>query len=108
VGLPLGAARGSLTSNTGVPHASSKAAKEQKIMQGIVRWYSAQGFGFVDPLGNTDGKALYVHISDVRDRTLLRPGDVVTFDTIQAPKGPKCVNVQVVKTKEAIICPQTA
>jgi cold shock CspA family protein len=77
-------------------------------MQGIVRWYSAQGFGFVDPSGNTDGKALYVHISDVRDRTLLRPGDAVTFDVIQVPKGPKCVNVQVVKTKVRNQCPQTA
>lgn len=77
-------------------------------MQGIVRWYSHQGYGFVDPLGSTDGRAFYFHISDVKGRAILKPGDAVTFDTVQAPKGPKCVNVRVIETKEAIQCPQTA
>jgi CspA family cold shock protein len=77
-------------------------------MQGNVRWYSHQGFGFIDPSDSTDGKALYFHVCDVRDRVILKAGDAVTFDVIQAPKGLKCINVQVVKTKEAIKCPQTA
>jgi CspA family cold shock protein len=79
-------------------------------MEGRVRWYSAQGYGFIDPLGSPDGKALYFHICDMKGRFILKLGDVVTFDTIQAPKGPKCVNVRaaVSDTKEAIQCPQTA
>ncbi len=79
-------------------------------MQGIVRWYSHQGYGFIDPSGSTDGNAIYFHICDVKGRTILRPSDAVTFDIVEAPKGPKCVNVRavVVDTKEATQCPQTA
>jgi len=76
---------------------------------GIVRWYSAQGFGFVDPSGSTDGKAIYFHVSDVKGRVILKPGDRVTFDVIRVPKGPKCVNVQavrVVDTNEERQCQQ--
>jgi len=78
-------------------------------MTGIVRWYSAKGFGFVDPSPSLgmDGKAIYFHICDVRGRTILKPGDAVTFDVIPSPKGPKCVNVRAVDTKEEIPCPQT-
>ena len=78
-------------------------------MEGTVRWYSHQGYGFIDPLGSADSKAIYFHISDVKGRAVLKPGDVVTFDVVQAPKGPKCINVQlgVVDTKEVIPCPQT-
>jgi cold shock CspA family protein len=79
-------------------------------MEGRVRWYSAQGFGFIDVLGSPDGKALYFHVCDVKGRSILKPGDAVTFDVVPAPKGPKCVNarVAVLETKEAIKCPQTA
>lgn len=78
-------------------------------MTGVVRWFSAKGFGFVDPFPSlgTDGKAVYFHIADVRNRAILKPGQVVTFDVIQVPKGPKAVNVQVLDTKEEIPCPQT-
>jgi cold shock CspA family protein len=76
------------------------------MQQGKVRWYSAQGYGFIDPIPSADGKALYFHINDVPSLTILKAGDEVTFDTVQAPKGLKCVNVQAVKTKEVIQCPQ--
>jgi cold shock CspA family protein len=76
-------------------------------MRGVVRWYSHQGYGFVDPVPSADGKALYFHICDVPSRTVFKAGDAVTFDVVQAPKGPKCVNVRATKTKEAIQCPQT-
>jgi cold shock protein len=79
-------------------------------MHGIVRWYSAQGFGFIDPSHSTDGKALYFHICDVKGRAILKPGDPVTFDVVQVPKGPKCINVRaaVADIKEEIPCPQQA
>jgi cold shock protein len=63
-------------------------------MQGIVRWYSAKGFGFIDPLRSTSDKGLYFHINDVKGRKVLKPGDAVTFTVVEGPKGPKCVNVQ--------------
>jgi len=77
-------------------------------MQGIVRWYSAQGFGFIDdPSGRTDGTAYYFHITSVKNRTVFKPGDSVIFDAAQSPKGLKAVNVRAVDTKEVLSCPQT-
>jgi cold shock CspA family protein len=73
-------------------------------MQGTVRWYSHQGFGFIDPAGSADSKAIYFHICDVPSRTVFKAGDAVTFDTVPAPKGMKGVNVRAVKTKEAFQC----
>ena len=80
---------------------------EHHVMHGIVRWYSAQGYGFVDPVPSTDGKAMYFHISGVPDQVIFKTGDKVTFDVMQAPKGPKCVNVRALKTNEVSQCPQT-
>jgi cold shock CspA family protein len=78
-------------------------------MQGIVRWYSAQGFGFIDdPSGSTDGKAIYFHITDVMDRKIFKARDAVTFDLKQAPKGLKAVHVKAVNTKEVVQCPPTS
>ena len=75
-------------------------------MFGIVRWYSAKGFGFIDPLPFVEGtEALYFHIVDVRGRQILKQGDQVNFDKIQAPKGPKCINV--VKAEVAVEMKET-
>jgi cold shock protein len=78
-------------------------------MKGTVRWYSAKGFGFIDVLNSPDGRAIYFHLADVKGRTILKPGDAVTFDVVQVPKGPKCINVRafVLDTKEEPKCPQT-
>jgi cold shock CspA family protein len=77
-------------------------------MRGIVRWYSAKGFGFIDALGSESGEAYYFHITAVTNRTPLKPGDSVLFDPTQSPKGLKAVNVRAVETKAGIRCPQTA
>lgn len=77
-------------------------------MQGVVRWYSAKGFGFIDPVGSTDESAIYFHITSVSGRTILKPGDAVAFDIVQVPKGLKAVNVRAVEMKEERQCPQTA
>jgi cold shock CspA family protein len=82
------------------------ASKGSKHMQGIVRWYSAKGFGFIDSSDSTDGKAIYFHLSDVKNRTVFKTGDAVTFETASTLKGPKAVNVQATDTKEALKCPQ--
>ena len=81
-------------------------------MQGTVRWYSNQGYGFIDPTPSVDGEALYFHISDVKDRRILRAGDTVTFDVFQGVKGLKAkkvvqaADVQAVETKENPPCQQ--
>lgn len=61
---------------------------------GVVRWYSAQGFGFIDdPSGSTHGEAYYFHITDVKNRVALKAGDSVLFEPTRSPKGLKAVNV---------------
>lgn len=80
-------------------------------MQGIIRWYSAQGFGFIDdPSGDTNGEAYYFHITAVKNRTILKSGDSVLFDPTQSSRGLKAVNVRAVavETNEVFKCPQTA
>lgn len=74
---------------------------------GTVRWYSAKGFGFIDPIGNTKETAIYFHLSDVNDHRILKAGDFVSFEVVQVPKGFKCVNVRVANIKEESQCPQT-
>ncbi len=73
---------------------------------GTVRWYSAQGFGFIDPSDSADGEAAYFHITCVKGRKVFKAGDTVQFDLTQGPKGLKAVNVSGVETKEATECPQ--
>jgi CspA family cold shock protein len=67
---------------------------------GTVRWYSAKGFGFIDPTGSTKESAIYFHLTDVNDHRILKAGDAVTFEIVQVPKGFKCVNVRATDTKE--------
>lgn len=63
---------------------------------GTVRWYSAKGFGFIDPTGSTKETAIYFHLADVNDRRILHAGESVTFEVVQVPKGFKCINVRAV------------
>jgi cold shock CspA family protein len=69
---------------------------------GTVRWYSGQGYGFIDPIpASADGAALYYHISGVQNRAVFKAGDAVSFDVVSSPKGSKCVNVRAAKTESA-------
>lgn len=66
-------------------------------MQGPVRWYSHQGFGFIagkDIAGND--RDYYFHVKDVIGQRILKSGEVVNFDLAPSPKGVKAVRVQVV------------
>jgi cold shock protein len=67
---------------------------------GTVRWYSAKGFGFIDPTGSTKETAIFFHLSDVNDHRILKAGESVSFEVVQVPKGLKCVNVRAVDNKE--------
>jgi CspA family cold shock protein len=68
---------------------------------GTVRWYSHQGYGFIDPSGTVSEKAIYFHLSDVNDHRILKAGDAVSFEIVQVPKGFKCINVRAANIKEA-------
>ena len=63
-------------------------------MEGKVRWYSNQGYGFIDAAGHAGRDAVYFHLSAVRNQIILRTGDSVTFETVQGPKGLKAVDVR--------------
>jgi CspA family cold shock protein len=69
-------------------------------MKGKVRWYSHQGYGFIDAVPITDGEAIYFHITAVKNRTIFKAGDAVSFDTAPSLKGTKAVNVRAADTKE--------
>ena len=64
---------------------------------GTVRWfYSVRGFGFIEPTGG--GQDVFVHYSDLDQRGFknLVKGQRVTYSTIDSPRGPKAVRVEIV------------
>lgn len=67
-------------------------------MRGIVVKYNVEhGYGFIRPLENERKKYpkdFFVHISDVDGKKPLIVGQHVTFEAIQAPKGPQAVKVR--------------
>lgn len=65
---------------------------------GQVVWFSQdKGYGFIQPADTSDKEnQLFVHYSDIEGsgyRSLVE-GEVVEFDTEDAPRGLKAVNVQ--------------
>lgn len=70
-------------------------------MQGVVRFYNAKGYGFIDRAD--DGGSVYFHITDVNGKTILRSGDAVEFRTVQNLKGLRALEVRLLSraTQEA-------
>lgn len=65
------------------------------MTEGVVkRWLSGKGYGFIRPEGESED--VFVHHSDLRNRTYLREGEKVEFEVISTFKGPKAVNVKAV------------
>ena len=63
-------------------------------MEGTVKkWLTSYGF-----IGTEEMEGdIFVHESDIKDQTLLREGQKVTFELKEEPRGPKAVNVEVIE-----------
>lgn len=66
-------------------------------MQGTVKWFNAEkGYGFIE---REDGQGdVFVHFSAINAEgyRTLEEGQIVTFDVLEDPKGPRAANVTVV------------
>ncbi|MBI2023549.1 cold shock domain-containing protein [Candidatus Giovannonibacteria bacterium] len=62
-------------------------------MQGTIKTLTEKGFGFIAREG--EAKDLFFHSKELKGVTYdeLKVGDIVTFEVIQAEKGPAAVNV---------------
>ncbi len=66
-------------------------------MEGAIKRLNDRGFGFITPVG--EDKDVFFHRNDLVDVDFndLNEGDNVTFDKEASDKGPKGVNVTLVK-----------
>ena len=62
----------------------------------IRRLVKERGFGFIK---SDDGQDLFFHRSELRGVTfeLLKEGESVEFEKGEGPKGPKAVNIKLIK-----------
>ncbi|WP_455537891.1 cold-shock protein [Terrisporobacter sp.] len=62
---------------------------------GTVKWFNEEkGYGFIT---NEEGEDIFVHFSNVKEEgnsKNLHEGESVSFDVIQADKGPSAINVR--------------
>ncbi|MFP3951092.1 MAG: cold-shock protein [Candidatus Bathyarchaeia archaeon] len=65
-------------------------------MEGTVKkWLTLRGFGFIEVDDSDDD--VFVHNSELSGVSSLRPGQKVSFEIEDAPKGPRAINVKVVE-----------
>ena len=64
-------------------------------MDGIVKRWLDQGFGFIGVEGNDED--VFVHHSNLDGAYELSEGQNVKFDMESSPKGPRAVNVTIVE-----------
>ena len=70
---------------------------------GQVKWFNnAKGFGFILPDGGGDD--LFAHYSAIgmEGYKTLKAGQLVSFDTIEGPKGLHAANIQAVSDASAV------
>lgn len=70
-------------------------------MSGKVKWFSAEkGCGFIH---GDDGVDRFVHVSAVRGSQLPAPGTEVEFESRNAAKGPKAVDVIITREPVCVV-----
>ncbi|MGL5314109.1 MAG: cold-shock protein [Peptostreptococcaceae bacterium] len=61
---------------------------------GVVKWFNVEkGYGFIS---SNDGQDVFVHFSNVKENGHnkdLHEGEEVSFDIVQADRGPSAINV---------------
>ena len=61
---------------------------------GTVKWFNMEkGYGFIN---RDDGQDIFVHFSNIKEdgeNKDLHEGEFVTFDIVQAHRGPSAINV---------------
>lgn len=60
----------------------------------VKKWDEVRGFGFIDRPGDSD---IFVHASGVIGRRVLEVGQQVEYELREGTKGPKAINVRVVR-----------
>lgn len=66
-------------------------------MNGTVKWFNAEkGFGFIT---TEEGKDVFAHFSKINSDgyKTLEEGQKVTFDIVEADRGPQAENITVVE-----------
>lgn len=62
---------------------------------GVVKWYDCEkGYGFIKPDGADDVFVHHSHIKEEGHDKDLHEGQEVTFDIVQADRGPCAINVR--------------
>jgi cold shock protein len=64
---------------------------------GVVKWFSTKkGFGFIETEGGED---VFVHFSSITGKgyRVLEPGDKVSFEKVEGPKGHQALHVVLLK-----------
>lgn len=67
---------------------------------GRVKWFSeSKGYGFIEYPGEGGGKDVFVHYSGIEGTGFktLHENDQVEFELIEGDKGPKAINVRVIR-----------
>ena len=63
-------------------------------MKGTVKFFNeGKGFGFI---AGDDNNEYFVHVSGVKDSTLLKDNDNVNFEIVQGDRGPKADQVELI------------
>jgi CspA family cold shock protein len=73
------------------------------MANGIVKWFNERkGYGFIE---QDEGPDVFVHHSGINASGFktLNEGDRVTFDIEEGGKGPRAINVTVVKLTDLVI-----